>query len=174
MLDAGVTLGEVAAAGGGVARGLQVGGVPLGDAAYMARMMDDKAAEIESYINLTVDQLRAEPHHLWACLYYGVKSKLDFWLQHVTPAESRTAAERVDAAMRHAAEVVWRQPNATSEGIVRRRLEHPVRFKGGGIRSRVRLAPAAFTACFAKAAREFTRETCAMPFFPMLSDLCNS
>ena len=31
--------------------------------------------------------------------------------------------------------------------FIRRRMEQPVRFFGGGIRSRERLAPAAFTAC---------------------------
>lgn len=48
-----------------------------------------------------------------------------------------------------------------------------MRFFGGGIRSRERLAPAAFTACFAKAARSFTEATGGgdKPFFPMLHDL---
>ena len=127
MEEAGVTLGGVDTAENGFMRGIQVGGIPLGDPGYMAYAMGEKATEIESYINNTVNQLRSEPHHLWTCLYYGVKSKIDYWLQHVTPAESGPYARRVDAAMQRAIETVARRPGAMQNDFIRRRMEQPVR-----------------------------------------------
>ena len=78
--------------------GVIVGGVPIGEPAFVAEHMRREADEIVSYIQKTVTQLHDSPHALWAALYYSAQHKFDYWLRHMPPAEVGDAAARIDTA----------------------------------------------------------------------------
>ena len=138
-------------AGGGVAHGVIVGGVPIGEPAFVAEHMRREADEIVSYIQKTVTQLHDSPHALWAALYYSAQHKFDYWLRHMPPAEVGDAAARIDAAMIQAVEAVS-YVGMCGDGYARRRVHLPARMRGCGIRSLTMLAPIAYCACFIESA----------------------
>ena len=42
-----------------------------------------------SYIRSTIHQLQpASSFATWSCLYSAIQTRLDFWLQHLTPEET--------------------------------------------------------------------------------------
>ena len=159
----------------GVAHGVMVGGVPIGETAYVLEALRVEAAEIVSYIETTVSELRDHPHYLWFILYYCGQSRLDYWLRHVQPSHTVAAAAMVDQAMRAAVEELS-YVGMLNDDITSRRFELPARMRGCGLRSRLGLAPAAYAACFVEACEVMLDVQGAggvlMPgFFPMLEPL---
>ena len=55
--------------------GVMIGGVPVGEPAYVQEVMRRKADEIVSYIDHTVSSLRDHPHSAWAALQYCCASR---------------------------------------------------------------------------------------------------
>ena len=158
----------------GSGRGIMVGGVPLGDEQYEALCLWQLTSRSVSSLRQTSVQLRSAPHHQWSLHHYCHAPELDYWLRHLPPATTRSAAERWDAAMEEAFEACTYagavRDHAEPE-LVREVLQAAVgRQTGAGIgrRSRVWLAPIAFTAGLVEAADEFLGVT---GYFPMLAAL---
>ena len=64
---------EVEVTGGGerrLVRGVPVGGIPVGEAAYIREMLRVRAEEVVSDIDTSVAQLHHSPHHEWSSPYY--------------------------------------------------------------------------------------------------------
>jgi len=132
------------------AHGVMVGGVPVGEDEYVREVMRRKADEIVSYIETTMSSLRDHPHSAWAALYYTCAQRLDHWLRHLPPYQTRLAAQRVDDAMRAGAEQLgWL--GMLDDPIARERFGLAPRMHGCGVRPRVEVAPMAYTACCVEA-----------------------
>ena len=151
---AGVPVGTVALAGvdgaAGPGTGIMVGGVPIGEPAFVTEVMRALVAGDVSYIETTVTQLRDQPHAAWAALFYSCAPRFDYWLRHMPPNETVQHAAVFDRAMLQAAEQLG-YVGMMHDPLTRRRFRLPARMRGCGIRSRAWLAPIAFTACFVEA-----------------------
>ena len=105
---AGVPVGTVALAGvdgaAGPGTGIMVGGVPIGEPAFVTEVMRALVAGDVSYIETTVTQLRDQPHAAWAALFYSCAPRFDYWLRHMPPNETVQHAAVFDCAMLQAAE----------------------------------------------------------------------
>jgi hypothetical protein len=88
--------------------GITVGGVPLGHEAFIRQYMSTLTAGFVSYIRSTIHQLQpASSFATWSsCLYTAIQTRLDFWLQHLTPEETEVTCHTVDAELRDAVEGV--------------------------------------------------------------------
>ena len=121
---------------------------------WMAR----RGASVEGYINSITEQLRHLPGHLWTILFYCLQPRLGYWLWLLPVDLTRSAThEAVAAALLSTAEVAGRpgmlteEDGTQKEGAILRRLRLPARRSGGGIRSRLELAPAAYCASVVEA-----------------------
>ena len=65
--------------------GVMVGGMPVGDAAYVDEAVRVLGEGIESYIDTTVTQLQLHPYHLAASLYHAAQHRFMYWLRHLPP-----------------------------------------------------------------------------------------
>jgi hypothetical protein len=135
-----VPIGQRALEDGSVVYGIVIGGVPVGQTLYVEDAMRQIADGIVSYIYTTITQLRDHPHAAWAALVYCCQSRLDYWLRHVPPSMTRTAAMRVDRALVEAAEMLG-YDGMLAEPLTRIRFHMPSRMRGCGVRSRVMIAP---------------------------------
>eukprot|EP00973_Karenia_brevis_P028887 3983272-Karenia_brevis.AAC.1 len=82
-----------------VGYGIPVGGIPIGDCAYVRHHLGLKAAKAVSKIERVTDMLR--PLHLQSlhcAVYYGLNHLFDHWVQHCYPPDALPAARDVDAA----------------------------------------------------------------------------
>ena len=162
--------------------GILVSGVPFvrdtDDAPYT---LDGKAATLESYFRDTTAELHDDPHYLWPVLQFCLTPTLDYWLQHDLPRSTARAAASQDAAILRTAEAalgcvedICTEPDVRMQRMIRR-LRLPGRNRGGGsLRSRVDLAPIAFSASLVGAAECFldrqSPDGSIIPgFFPTLS-----
>lgn len=130
--------------------GVMVGGVPIGEPAFVTAVMRAKTAEIVSYIQKTISELRDKPHAAWVALFYSCAPRLDHWLRHMPPSETMVHASVFDLAMLQAAEALGFD-GMLSDDITRRRFRLPARMRGCGMRSRAALARTAFSAGFVEA-----------------------
>ena len=74
--------------------GITVGGVPLGHVeAFIRQYMSTLTAGF--YIQLQP----ASSFATWSCLYSAIQTRLDFWLQHLTPEETEATCHTVDAEL---------------------------------------------------------------------------
>ena len=131
-----------------------VGGVPIGRDDFVHRVLLEKAQEVVTYIEQTAIRLADHPHALWSAVYYCCASRFDYWLRHVVPFHSRPVVLLVDQALLQVAEQLTYQ-GCFGDPITLRRLRLAARDRGCGLRSRVALAPIAYTACFIEAASRF-------------------
>ena len=53
---------------------------------------------------------------MWSCLYSAIQTRLDFWLQHLTPEETEATCHTVDAELRDAVEALTYHGATASEG----------------------------------------------------------
>ena len=86
--------------------GITVGGIPVGDAAFVEHGLATKAAKVVSKIERISELLR--PRHLQALYgsaYYGLNSMFDHWACHCFPADAIGPAGLVDDAVRRVARV---------------------------------------------------------------------
>ena len=164
-------------AGDVVGRGVMVGGVPVGEEAFVTEVIRQEGEAVVSYIEKTLLELRGSDHYgLWACLQYCCQSKFDYMLQHVPPSFTDHDAARIDAALVRVAQQLS-YDDVLSDGITMRRFRLPARERGCGVRSRQHLVRhAAYAASFVRAAERFLDTTDAagniVPgFFPMLNDV---
>ena len=135
--------------------GITVGGVPLGHEAFIRQYMSTLTAGFVSYIRSTIHQLQpASSFAMWSCLYSAIQTRLDFWLQHLTPEETEATCHTVDAELRDAVEALTYH-GATASEEIRLRVRLPIWRRGCGIRSRLSLAPAAFCSSFRTACERF-------------------
>ena len=112
-------------------------------------------AEIVSYIQTTVTQLRSSRHCAWACLYYSAQHRFDHVLRVQPPALVRPFAERIDAAVIAAAEECGAYPGALGDGVTLARARLSPHLRGLGLRSLAELADGAYAASFIEAAQSF-------------------
>ena len=135
---AGVPVGTVALAGvdgaAGPGTGIMVGGVPIGEPAFVTVVMRALVAGDVSYIETTVTQLRDQPHAAWAALFYSCAPRFDYWLRHMPPNETVQHAAVFDRAMLQAAEQLG-YVGMMHDPLTRRRFRLPARMRGCGIRS---------------------------------------
>ena len=155
-----VPMGQVtldAAAGGGNALGIVVGGVPVGTAAYEKRSMQLLAAGVESYVQSTMMQLQHRPQHLWRCISTALQHKLDFHLGLVRPSHTLEAATMFDAAILAAANAAAGGIGSTllNDSLIRRRLAIPARMRGGTLRQRVTRRLITFASTFVETTQRF-------------------
>ena len=129
------------------AAGIIVGGLPIGEIAYVHDWMRVKVKEVLELIAKTVDELHSSPHALWSCIYYSLQRTFEYVLRHLTPEVTQPWARAVDEALIAAAERCGYE-GMLGDGLTRRRFRLPARMRGCGIRSLERLAPAAYCACF--------------------------
>ena len=95
----------------------------------------------------TITQLHGHHHHSWSCIFYCVAP-------HLHPAAVASAAAAIDSSLFSTREGRL-YDGAFSHHLLRRRLSLPARRHGGGVRSRVSLAPVAFVSGFVEAAERF-------------------
>ena len=179
---AGIPLGsftapEPQADGAGVDRqsfGIMVGGVPLGTTQYVLDTFSAEVDDVVSYIQHTVSQLLVDsPHATWSALYYCCSTRIDYWLRHLPPCFTMPHVVRVDAALREAVDQLG-YAGMVGDDITHERMLLPARMRGLGLRSRLRLAPAAFTSCFVESVERFLDGPAGPGLFPMLQILLGS
>ena len=141
--------------------GITCGGVPIGEDDFEMEWMARRGASVAGYINSTTEQLRHLPGHLWTILFYCLQPRLDYWLRLLPVDVTRRAAQAVDAALLSTVEAAGRpgmlteEDGTQKEGVILRRLRLPARRSGGGIRSRLELAPAAYCASVVESMERF-------------------
>ena len=151
----GAPVGSIMLQDGSEARGVLVGGVPIGEPAFVEATMLEIAGGIVSYIDKTVTELRDSPFEAWSVIENCCQSRFDYQLRHVCPSMTVGAAALVDEALIHAAEAIGGYEGVLGDAITLRRFNLPARMRGCGIRSRVWLAAIAYCACFIEAAEMF-------------------
>ena len=160
----------------GQARGIMVGGVPVGEPAYESEQLSTVADRYASYSHQTSDELRSFPHHMGAALHYCLAPDIDYWLRHVPPSATDEAARRLDATYISAVSAMGVDPDSEipRDWLLLRRLRQPARYHGGGLRQRHALRRTAFTACVAEVVPQFldvtTRDGTRPGFFPCLEE----
>jgi len=142
-----------------------VGGVPIGEPAFVLEVLRRKADEIVSYIDTTMSSLRDHPHSAWASVFYCCTSRFDHWLRHLPPYQTAPASERIDERLMEAAEQLSYE-GLLDDDITRERFGLAARMRGCGTRSRRRLAPMAYVSCCVEACERIADE--ARPLFPAL------
>ena len=132
-----------------VGHGIDIAGAPLGDDEYVTAYVDHKTnVQISASEKITS---ALEPRSLQsthAMTYLCVQPMLDHVIQHVPPSASAAPAARFDAAVMRVADGY--APGVASDVLVRDSAELPARLHGLGLRSRVKLAPAAFVGSLAR------------------------
>jgi len=156
------------------AKGIIVGGVPIGAVEFVAKQVQMRAEEIVGQIRKTFFQLQSSPHHAWSVLFYCLTSRFDYMLQHLAPDVTTQAARSIDEALHVYAEGcgyygMLLDPDGSN--ITLQRLRLPARHNGCGIRSRETLAPASFAANLLTASRSFISSGEQQGFFDCLSAL---
>ena len=156
--------------------GVVVGGIPVGDAAYVKAVVNEMADQNVSYITNTVTKLQTDRHGSFALNHHCCQSKFDYVLQHVPPEHTLQPAQRVDVALATAVEAHGYTGMFENDEITMRRMHLPIRERGLGIRSREWLAPIAYCANFTKSSLRFldTRNEAGdvLPgFFPLLQEV---
>ena len=117
--------------------------------------MEGKSSEVLSKINTVTSKLRhRHSQSLYTALYYSLANLFHYWLQHCYPAEVLAASQRIDQALLHTASLCV-HGQLLSDPFCTRRLRLPARMYGGGVRSLVELAPAAFVSTVCKALPTF-------------------
>jgi len=143
---ASMPLGTAITTDGRVGYGIMIGGVPVGDNTFVHTVLDGKVHNAMSKANKLVNKLR-DVHlpSLWTTLYYAIQPLFHYWLQHCYPTDCVEHAGQLDEL--HAAVASTCIPGLNvDDDITLRRLRLPSRMYGGGIRSLVDVAPAAFCA----------------------------
>jgi hypothetical protein len=80
--------------------------------------MSTLTAGFVSYIRSTIHQLQpASSFGTWSCLYSAIQTRLDFWLQHLTPEETEATCHTVDAELRDAVEALTYHGAMASEEV---------------------------------------------------------
>ena len=128
-------LGMASATDGSVGYGIPVGGVPVGDATFVAARMDDEAQGVVSKINTVSRKLRdLHLHSLYAVTLHALAPSFIYWTQHAYPDDVRPHARAVDVAL---AEAISTRigPDALNDDIAMARLRRPARMYGGAMRS---------------------------------------
>ena len=156
--------------------GILVGGVPVGDTAYVRQCLSQKAATVVSKVNTVSDVLR--PLHLQAlqcCTYYGLNSLFHHWVRHCLPEDVLEAACQVDSAVLRVARACHGDA-VTTDPYAAARLRLPARMYGGGLRSAADVAPAAFLGALCQTIPRMLPRTSAdgdvcPGFMPQLVDL---
>ena len=137
--------------------GILVAGVPIGSRGYINAVMCEHGDRIVSKIKSTVDMLRPKSAQaLHTALYYSLQPLGDYWLQHVYPSDVLASgfASRIDDAIREGTDAAW-GAKVSADAFARERSTLPSRMKGGGIRSRSVITPAAFVGAAVKAIPQF-------------------
>ena len=144
--------------------GIVVAGVPIGDREYVRVQLAGTALATKSKIEKIQLMLRPESiHALHVLNIFCLQPIFTYWTQHVYPSDtaglgvpSRFAVDESPAAVVDRALLgVARATHGAfvdSDPIARERLHLPARANGGGLRSLVQSAPAAFAATVAKIA----------------------
>ena len=137
-------LGSIVLENGTLGYGLEVGGVPIGDANYVAAYLGRKAVETMSTITTIKSKLRDRHlQSLYAVAYHCMVPMFQHWVQHCYPEDVQIAAALVDNAMLDVAATCIGEHIGT-DMFALRRLQMPARMYGGGLRSMADVAPAAF------------------------------
>ena len=153
---------------GAYGSGVMVGGVPVGDAAYVDEAVRVLGEGIESYIDTTVTQLQLHPHHLAASLYHAAQHRFMYWLRHLPPQHTLTTAQHLDIVVARAVERCGGYPGMLSDPLLLRRMRLPVRMRGCGFRPMEMLAYVAYAACFVEQSRAMVGTATAAGHFSML------
>ena len=132
-------------------RGIIVGGVPIGDDAFVIAVLEDVVDQFDLQADRVEDILASSPHSQWAALYHSLASRFDYWLRHVPPTLTRPGAARVDQRLLELATNLG-YPGMLLDRITVQRFRLPARMRGCGVRSRVMLAPVAFCSAMVEAA----------------------
>ena len=130
-------------------RGLMVLGTPLGHPAYIARRMDDIAAEHGSLLLALRDLPTLQSAWLMRSLCASPRS--NYYLRSLPPSASAFFAARHDAAMQAALSSLLDDPRSSEEDMRKARAisQLPFRLGGLGLRSATRMAQAAYWASWA-------------------------
>ena len=108
-----------------------------------------------SKINNISSKLRSRHlQSLYSVTYYCLAPLFQYWLQHCYPEDVREAATTVDAGISSVAARCISEAVRT-DGLTLRRLRLPARKFGGGLRSLVDVAPAAFLGTVCKVLPHF-------------------
>ena len=121
----------------GPGTGIMVGGVPIGEPAFVTEVMRARVAGDVSYIETTVTQLRDQPHAAWAALFYSCAPRFDYWLRHMPPHETVQHAAVFDHAMLQAAEQLG-YVGMLHDALTWRRFHMPARMRGYAASARAR------------------------------------
>jgi hypothetical protein len=116
----------------------------VGDDIFVQASLDEKARRAMSKISIISKQLRdAHLQSLWTSIYYALQPIFHHWLQHNFPAHCRGYAQLLDTEILKATAVCIPTLELT-DSLTVRRLRLPARLRGGGIRSMLDLATAAY------------------------------
>ena len=136
-------MGTQTMVGGRTYYGVKVSGVPFGDDIYVQHMLKKKTGEVVSQIKATTKRLRLECQNLYALLVQCMHSKMQFWMQCMSPKVLSTHLKRFDAVMMRAVRYTTNQA-FTVGSLPYKRLRSPSRLGGGMIRSAYDVAKAAY------------------------------
>ncbi len=130
-------------------RGIKVLGTPLGSPEFVARQMQDIRAEHD----LLLAALREMPElqSSWLLLSMCASTRANYYLRALPPSQSRAFAESHDQAMLNTLFALLDHPDGEREDVHWARMvaQLPLRLGGLGLRSAVRVAPAAYWASWA-------------------------
>ena len=154
------------------ARGIEIGGIPVGEKNYELGMCSEIAGKIESEITNFEDQLHpTSTHAAFSMGYYCLLPKFDHWLRHLPPNITGPASRRIDAAMSRYLNGILGSPTELPE-LVKKRIQLSGRHFGLGYRSREELvAPVAYVAGFIEAHERFLEGERGTGFFQQLEGL---
>ena len=168
-----VPAGFATAADGQHGFGVDVGGVPVGDATFVAAFMEAEVQKVVSKITTVTDKLRdLHLQSLYAAIVYSLTPMFTYWTQHAFPDDVRPHARRVDAALAEAVSACV-GPEVLEDDVALARLRLPARMYGGAVRSLEDMAPAAFLGALCRAVPAFLDHrdeefNVAAGFLPML------
>ena len=138
-----------------VGRGIPIAGVPVGDEDYVAAYLGHKANQTVSKIETVVTKLRdLHVQSLYSATLHCLNPMLQYWTQHNYPEQITARARTVDHAVLAAVTMCF-GTDILDNDVAMRRLRLPARRYGGGLRSLVDVAPAAFVGTLCRVAPLF-------------------
>ena len=139
-----VQVGRVTLADGHEARGITVGGVPLGEERFVSHHLSCKVDVMLSNMSIITSKLRDRHlQALWSVTYHCIQHQFQYWVQHCSPEVVLPMATRADEALLGVARCCI-SDNLGRDALSLGRLRLPARRYGAGLRSLAQLAPAAF------------------------------
>ena len=139
----GLKRGSIALPDGGLAYGVTIFNVPVGDPQFVQEFLRRKADKIVEAVDIHSRRLAHYSHELWTMLHYSLQHRATYWLRNMPPDDLQSFCCTVDEAVLKCASAAT-LCSFPAASYAHRRLFLPARLRGGGLRLALHTCSAAY------------------------------